>query len=300
MVFVVLVGTGCGASVSVGGPDASVTPDVPLATDVPVRPDVPVATDVPVARDVPVVSSDAPATCDWGTASTVRIALSGPGTTTYDCSGLPGGPAMPPAALLDRHAAVTAVVDDATGSTVSLDFCSPAADCIAMPGTLRIQARGFTLGGGPLALRPGQFLRIRSRVQWSFACSMQVEVSNAPTWDGAPNPVRTDASLLAAASSGEGHALPSAPFEVDRAHIGCAEPGPTCSSDPRELYALSFQGHCNTCLRDPDPVIVRQGGDGLIEAGGHRYTATNLESYSSGYCDDYWSWAWTVREAYLD
>ena len=128
---------------------------------------------------------------------------------------------------------------------------------------------------------------------------MQLEISNAPAWDGVHNRVRSDSTLLAAAASGEYTALPGAPFELSRQSVGCVTSGPSCGARP-EIFALSFQGHCNTCETDPSPVRVDQGRSGNMGINGLDYLARNLRSYESGACDDSWNYAWTVREIWLE
>jgi len=239
--------------------------------------------------------TDAPLSCASEARSSAAIRYTGPDEVAWDCRATrptPGSPAL----VMSRTAAVISALDDATGSTLALDFCSPAADCIPRRGTLRIEAPGFTLRAAPAGLRTGQFVQIRSRATWSWGCTMQVEVSNAPTWDGEVNTVRQGSVLLAAAASGEGTALPEAPFEVTRRSIGCVMPGTDCGGGRPEVFALSFQGHCRDCLRDPDPVVVTQGATGTLQVDDLTYAARNLLSFNSGACDDYWNYSWTVRE----
>jgi hypothetical protein len=288
----------CGASVSPndGGSDAPTTEtffeDLPFVDAHDVVPDE-IHPDVTPPVDVPV-------TCDFSTASNVSITYVGGGDRPLDCSGTP--PTMPggPGELTVRHAAVVSAMDDETGAHVTLDFCSPAADCVPQIGSLTIRANGFNLAGGPNGLRPGQYLQIRSRPTWFFGCTMEIEIANAPAWDGVPNTVRTDDVVIAAAASGVGHAMEGSPFEVTRQSIGCQMMGPNCGGGQPEVFALSFQGHCSNCLRDPDPVIVQQGQTGVFGVNGTSYSAFDARSLNSGACDDYWSYAWTAREIWLE
>lgn len=287
---------GCASTRTSGVTPADGGPDVAPDMQVVVPPDAPMIVDA--RRDAP-DAPDAPPSCGFEGASNVAITYTGFRDTPLDCRmprGMPGGPATVDA----RRAEVTSVTDDAMGSTVALDFCSPAADCIAMPGSLRLNAPGLNLGASPVGLRRGQFVRIRARATWSWGCTMQVEVSNAPTWDGQPNPVRRDGALLVAAASGEASALPDAPFGLSRRSIGCVSMGSDCGGGRPELFALAFQGRCNTCETDPDPVVVRQGRTATFGINGLTYVGTNLRSYNSGACDDYWNYAWTAREIWLE
>lgn len=301
---------GCGATVTAGeqspdgGADVPFVPDkmnvadVPLAGDTMSVWDVP-PRDVPVARDVPVTPDAPPPTCSFAGAGSVAISYTGPNSVAMDCSaprGMPGGTPL----IVTRTAAVVDVVDDATGATVRIDFCSPAADCVPMIGTLRVRAAGFNLGATPVGLRRGQYVQIRSRATWSWGCTMQVEVTNAPTWDGMPNPVRHDSALLAAAASGEGTTLPGAPFELTRRSIGCVMAGSNCGGGAPELFALSAQGHCNTCETDPPPVTIYQGRAEMISINANAYAVWNHRSFNTGACDDYWNYAWTAREVWLE
>ncbi len=266
---------GCGASVASAPVDAGAD-----------RPDAP---------DAP----DAPPMCSFEGAARVSIGYTGPGGVAMDCSAMRPTPGPMPE-IVTRTAAVVAVTDDEQGAELTLDFCSPAADCVPLMGRLRINAPGFNLGATPVGLRRGQYVRVRSRATWSWGCTMQVEVSNAPSWDGVANPVRHDSALLAAAANGEPVALPEAPFGVSRQSIGCTMAGTNCGGGTPELFALSVQGHCNTCETDPPPVTVRQGRSEVFGIDGLSYSARNHRSYNTGYCDDYWNYAWTVRERWLE
>lgn len=257
--------------------------------------DVPVASDVPVSQDVP-VTPDVPMSCGFAGAESVAIAFTGPDNARWDCAAPRGTPGQTPT-VVTRSAAVLAVTDDATGSTLRLDFCSPAADCTPRVGTLRVSAPGFSFAGGTRPIQRGQLVQIRARASWTWGCTMQVEVSNAPMWDGMQNPVRADSALLAAAANGEGNTLPNAPFELTRQAIGCRMSGTDCGGGPPELFALVAQGHCNNCLRDPDPVTIRQGRAELVEVNELRYLVRNHRSFNTGFCDDYWNYAWSAREA---
>jgi hypothetical protein len=281
--------TACSSAVvpSADGGDAGVSalPDAPPGA----LPDAP-----------PGAPPDAPLTCSFDGATTVHIALSGPNGTPLDCSAPRPTPAGAPGVVITRMAAVVAVRDDATGAHVTLDYCSPAADCVQQLGTLTIAAPDFTLAAGGNPLLPGQYVRIQTRTTFSFGCTMQVEIYNAPSWDGDTNRVRGDSALLAAAADGERSALPDAAFAVSRQGIDCVASGPSCGDGQPELFALSFQGSCRNCLRNPDPVLVRQGQTGQFMIDQETLQARNHRSFTTGACDDYWNYAWTVREVWSE
>jgi hypothetical protein len=294
----------CGAMVTPndGSTDAPITEthvdDVPIvdAHDVvseEIDPDV-----MPPVDVVDVV--DVPRTCSFEGASNVYITYVGPGDQPLDCSGTRPPTPGTPGEIVVRHAAVVSAVDDEMGSHVTLDFCSPAADCLPQLGTLTIRSNDFQLASAPNALQPGQYVQIRSRATWSWGCTMEIEIANAPTWDGDTNRIRSDSAVLAAAASGVSHAMEGSPFEVSRQSIGCEMMGPNCGGGPPEVFALAFQGHCNTCIRDPDPVVVEQGRMGVFDVNGLSYSGFNARSMNSGACDDYWSYAWTAREIWLE
>lgn len=298
---------GCASTVSPLSSDASTQPDVVVPTDVASQPDVVSQPDGWVSADVVVTPSADGSTGDGGTSSCPTLPaahLSAEyivpnGPSPLACP-RPGSPPGTPPVLDDRIAAVQSVTDDERGATVTLDFCSPAADCIPQIGTLRIQGPQFNLGATPVGLRRGQYVRIRARATMTWACTWQVEISNAPMWDGSPNPVRTGSALLAAAAEGEFTIFPDAPFNITRLSIGCTNPsGPNCGEMP-EQFALAVHGRCNTCLRDPDPVRVDQGRAVTFAINANTYVARNHRSFVTGFCDDYWNYAWTVREIWLD
>lgn len=287
LLFASLSMVGCGAHVVAVDADSGTPTDGPDVIEP--RPDVPLTP--PDSRP--------PEVCSFSATEYAAIAYRGPSGEAYDCSALrtPGGmPGVTPSVDV-RTASVVSVVDDAQGSTVQLDFCSPAADCVPRIGTLRVVAPTFALASGSAGLRAGQFVEVRSRATWSWGCTMQVAVYNSPSWGGVDNPVRRDRALLAAASNGEVRPLPDSPFDVGRQSIGCAMPGTSCGGGNPEVFALSFQGHCSSCESDPPPVTVRQSRSMELYIEGERYLARNHRSFNSGACDDYWNYAWTLREA---
>jgi hypothetical protein len=78
--------------------------------------------------------SDASATpesvmCDPGAAESVRIAYVDPGVTPVACDHFTEAG---PRDVVVRRATVVSATDDASGAHLALDFCSPAADCIAI------------------------------------------------------------------------------------------------------------------------------------------------------------------------
>jgi hypothetical protein len=243
---------------------------------------------------------DVARTCSFDGASNVYISYVGPGEQPLDCSGMrpptPGGGNE----IITRNAAIVSVTDDAEGTHISLDFCSPAADCLPQIGTLTIRSNNFQLASAPNALQPGQYVQIRSRATWSWGCTMEIEIANAPSWDGDVNRIRTDSVVLASAASGVSHAMEGSPFEVARQSIGCMMAGPSCGGGPPEVFALAFQGHCNNCIVDPAPVVIEQGRFDVVGVNGTTYRAFNARSLNSGACDDYWSYAWTAREIWLE
>lgn len=290
-----LVTPACGAMVTPGHEDVVV--DNP--GDAP-RPDVNTGDATDTWVEGPDVQPDVPTTCSFEGASNVRISYVGPNSTPLDCSGprpTPGGGSNE---IITRTAAIVSVADDAEGTHLALDFCSPAADCVPMLGTLTINAPEFTLANANPAPRPGQFVRIRSRASWSWACTMEVEIANAPSWDGVMNPMRNDDAILAAAAYGVPSSLEQPLFGVERTSIGCATGGPNCGGGAPELFALSFQGTCRTCIRNPDPVLVRQGQSSTMQIDSNTYLVRNHRSFNTGACDDYWNYAWTMREIWLE
>lgn len=234
-----------------------------------------------VAPDAP--SPDAPSCTPTGGAY-VRLSYAPPGATLVDCfaPGMAG-----PADIITRAAAVVSVVDDATGSHVTLDHCSPAADCVPLVATLDVSAPGLALA--PL-LSAGQFVSVRWRQSTAYGlggCARELEVSNLPSWDGVPNTVRSDAALILAAADGSTSALTDAPFTLARESYGCVGSGPGCGDGPPQNFALRFGA-------SGESSIVLQGEHGLILIGGQGYQVTNHQAFVSGACDDAGSFDWVV------
>jgi hypothetical protein len=228
--------------------------------------------------------------CFAPSSASVGVHLAGPTLGTLGCDGatLPGTPDP----IVTSLGAVVETHDDATGSHLTLDLCSPAGGCAPTRDTLTIAAAGFTFAGNQ-ALRAGQFVSLRTRITRVWGCTVQVELSNLMTWDGHPNPIRNDSALLAAAADGEAQALPDAPIMVSRHTTGCRATGSDCGGGPPEVFALTFVGKSVGSV----PVTAEQRAEAHLIVDGHPYVGYDARAYNSGACDDYWNYAWTLRES---
>jgi hypothetical protein len=159
-------------------------------------------------------------------------------------------------------------------------------DAGCVPSAIRIEAHS---PGLDLTRFPRVWVRVRVRVTFFWYCQQSLEVTTADPSDGS-TPQGPAGQLLLAVVDG-GWAFGGSPYEVDRVQLGCA-PGPTCNGGKTDAddYAFDFKSPSGT----GSPTRVYMGETVPWRNDGADFTVSNLRSFQTGYCDDYWNWAYTI------
>lgn len=167
---------------------------------------------------------------------------------------------------------------------LTIDSCSPAADCLPMVSTLRVSAQGLS----PY-LRTGSYVRVTVYVAQPMGCEQAFTIVNLPEWDGVPNPVTPERRLWLAGADGTTQTLQDSPFGIEELPLGCHEGG------AGDDYALRFFS-----AADPGGgLTLGMGQTGYLEAGpGEAWIVRNLRSFESGAPDDFWDWAYWLAQPY--
>jgi len=205
--------------------------------------------------------------CGFEPADTVTVALDRFNGTKAGCA---GGPMANGTTMTSFDAAI--VADDGAGH-IELDECSPAADCVQQLTKLAISAKGI----GAAQLTPGSFVEVRLAVGNDIldGCHETLQLKNLPTWDGAPNPVLMFNGVVLAASSADG-VFGDAGYTAVRVPLGCYPNQPMgCSLKDDDVYRVTVG---STSIDVPM-------GTGA-EIGAPTWVFSNLQSFTTGYCDD--------------
>lgn len=173
-----------------------------------------------------------------------------------------------------------------TIGTLVIETCPPTADCPSIPYTISLKAQGLSLPTMP----KGVYMKVSAQFQQGWACVSQLLIQNAPSWAGVPNPNSQDEFVWFAGADGTTDVLPGSPFVIEPQALGCyPDAPPDCG--PKDDYQLLF-----TSLAIPGYTKAVSMGNtiewALKDPNGRFLLIRNLRSYSSGFCDDYWNWAY--------
>lgn len=179
----------------------------------------------------------------------------------------------------------TGIVVASSDNAFQIDECSPAADCVPIITDVSMSGRDLAL------LVPiGAIVRIDYTITSTiYQCARVLSVSNLPSWDGVPNPISPKQELYLAAADGTYQAPEESGLTISLVELGCPPSSNGCggTSLVPDDYAFSFG----------TPAGTVQIGMGETLPLGQGLSGANLRSYVSGYCDDYWSWAyWVSRQ----
>lgn len=201
-----------------------------------------------------------------------------PSAKALDCGGMePGG-----SAIVHLEGVITAHADN----TYTIDTCPPSADCdIASVYDLTVSAPGMYFD-----LPVGAFAQIDVDIEFPWGCQNTLLVRNLPVWDNTPSPYGSYPTLFLAGSEGSPTTLPGSPFTITTTALGCYPPtSQGCGQE--DDYRFDVGG--NTGL-----VEVYQGESRFISVDGQPpLLFHNLRSFETGWCDDYWNWAYWVTPA---
>lgn len=212
----------------------------------------------------------------------VTYKLTPTGGTSLDCYSVPPGGS--------QKAHIEGVVTASGPTTLTIDTCPPNADCdIASVYEFSIQSPGFAMN-----VVPGTFIQIDVQIDFPWGCSNTIMARNLPTWEGLPSPGGGIPSLLFEASDGASQALDGSPFTLSTTALGChpdSEPG--CGQE--DEYRFDLHGVADTSAYQGETKYFD-----VQEAGGiTTLQFRNLRSFETGWCDDYWNWAYWVVPAPL-
>lgn len=250
------------------------------------------------------VSPEAATVPDSGAISTET----GQGTTTPGAGGAADGGAAGPAATCSRTSdrvdisielggrredcttrfespepfSFTGQVVATDVSSISVDQCHPAADCIPRVAVITAKAPGLNL----TQVKKNTFVQIDARVsRSSFSCTTQLTVRAVAEWGGMKNPVEGAKTYLVASDGTFGNV---GPLTVGRVPTGCfkATP-PICGPGEADWFSLAFSAAGSGAA-----VTIPMGQTATFAAAGQTFTARNLRSYFEGLCDAYWDYAW--------
>jgi hypothetical protein len=169
---------------------------------------------------------------------------------------------------------------------MTIDQCPPNADCIQMLTEIAVDAKDLDL-----TFQIGTYVEVQYDLSPGWGgCTALLVIRNVPSWGGMPNPFSQEAKILFAAAEG-GYQVPSdATFQIKPMPLGCKqETG--CGGLPPDDYSLAFTSFEGAALYD-----VGMGQTTTFGWGAKNWQAHNLRSFQTNYCDDYWNWAYWIRE----
>jgi hypothetical protein len=201
----------------------------------------------------------------------------------WGCDGGPGS-------AVGEQEMQAAVLESAPDLLV-LDSCPPNAWCEPELNFLSLNAPGLTA-----AIPPGTFVELFVQVEMPWGCIHRIVIRNLPEWGGEPNPNFPGQRLWLVASDGFPDSPPATPFDVDKVPLGCYPGEPSCGM-PKDDFVFTFRSQL-----DPTSTLELAMGetrDWQLNGpnGPILWTVRNLRSFESGYCDDYWNWAYWLRPA---
>lgn len=180
---------------------------------------------------------------------------------------------------------VEGAVTKASAGSLEIDACGPAADCLPMLHQVKVSSPGLAL-----TVPVGAFVRLHVNVYIPWGCEERIMITNLPVWQGTPNPVVSEPRLWLAGSEGSASLLESAPFWLDKVKLDCGPVEDAGCGQPAH-YVMQF-----TPAGQPDLAVNVAPGEtkslALPDTPGA--VATNLKSYETGYCDDYWNWGYWI------
>jgi hypothetical protein len=249
-----------------------------------------------------IVDDAGPPVCDWTherIAITVMLAGSG---DIHDCAHLPHEAGVWPRI----HGLLSGVVRDSSVDAAGTGLSQVIIGAFAFTPSVCGDS-GTASGCGPtntlisvetptpFALPVGAFVEAEYWIaQAPFACTQLLRISNLPEWNGQPNPVSDVAKTYVIAS--DGIANPSADIAstgitVTPSRLGCVtDAGPGCITMPAAVDSYAFQF---SAAGSPS-LVVGMGQSRSWRVNGQEMVVRNLRSYESGFCDDYWNWAFIL------
>jgi hypothetical protein len=261
----------CGGAVETGGPSPTPSPSSTTPTPSPTTPTPSPSPTEPTPSPSPTTPTPSPA-CGPRTKESAVISLSG--SYTLDACRPMTKPSVPPPAF-------DAAITGATSTTIDLDLCSPAADCVPRPLTIHVVASGLDLS----RTRVRSYVHVElALADTPFYCTRALSITSIDAWDGVRNPADVGGRLYLAVADGNLGEKLTLPFTITREATGCAVKSPGCGGFPPDDYALRFGS-----------VRVPMGTYGYLTGGTQVLDVRNLRSFQESYCDAANDWAWWVQ-----
>ena len=143
----------------------------------------------------------------------------------------------------------------------------------------------------PFAIPAGAYVAVDYRIARPWACTYFLAVTNLPELNGQANPISVVAKTYVVASDGLAKPtfkIGSADVAVTPKPLGCPKPdAPTCGTTA-DSYVFEFAAAGGASL------MVPMGQSLPWTVGGQNVVVRNHRSFETGYCDDYWNWAFTI------
>jgi len=208
--------------------------------------------------------------------------LVGPDGSNLDCTG------SPPGTSLISH--VEGVVVASTSTTLTIETCPPGTACDPATYELNIQSAGFAM-----SVFTGAFIQMDVAINYPWGCTSSVVARNLPVFGGQPSPGGGYPSFLFAGSNGIASAPDVAPFTVAAVALGCNTSGQSCGVTVADSYRFDVLGQTLYSVPQGETYVVTAvDGNNPLDL-----LFRNLRSYESGWCDDYWNYAWWATTAPL-
>jgi hypothetical protein len=192
----------------------------------------------------------------------------------------------------NQSAHIEGMVTASTSTHLTIDNCPPGDTCDAGAiYELEIAAPSVALG-----VNPGVLVQIDVSIQYPWGCSNTFMARNLPTWSGLTSPMGDYPYLLFAGADGVMETLGGAPFTLDTVALGCVDaPSTGCGKEDDFRVEVTSNGQVTPVYQGESKLFT------VSEAGLTRQMyLQNLRSYETGWCDDYWNWAYYVGIYPLD
>ncbi len=204
----------------------------------------------------------------------------GGGGTNLDCSGNPPGDGQ----TITHH--LEGVSLNLNDGGFMINTCPKGVTCdLSAVLTLTFASPGLSP-----SIPDGALVQIDVQTSSNFwTCTQSILVRNLPTWDGFQSPLGAYPVVLVAGVDGT-PTFAGAPFGVTAAPLGCYPPDPaTMGCVERDELRFDVAAKTGTI-----PVAQGETATFLLDVGSTTQSLRfrNLRSFQSGWCDDYWDYAW--------
>jgi len=179
---------------------------------------------------------------------------------------------------------VRSIATDA-GSTLSITIDTCVGDaCSPQEAVIHVQT------STPFTLPIGAFVQADYRIAQTWACTWFLNITNLPELSGQRNPVSDVAKTYVIASDGAQKPtfkIGATDVVVSTNLLGCpTDAGMVCGQQGTYVFEFGASGATSLTVPMGQSVPWTVSGQNLM--------VRNHRSYSTGWCDDYWNWAFTI------